>query len=470
MHNCLFRRLFAFFILCILSTNVYSKNAVLSGEIANLQNEKIYLYSGYNESVFTEIIDSTTTGNDGYFKFNINKTIGPFYTIEYQDRQVVNVILFKADSLYIKINRDGDYFELINFNGEGAFLNKFYADLSNSTAILSNMDSIVTYSPQKYQQLLETWKQKEQDSLSALIKMKHISLYAYNLMNIYIRNNYFSYHYYYGNMNSYPSLDQNFYTFEKDIKFTDSIEYIGLYEPLLYAFVCDKYQREKKNPQSPIYQKQKYSGSFEIIKRYLTGICRDYALYNLAHDDFWMQNYNDYFASIYKMKDFLNSTYTNKKIANLFNEGIKYSLEYAPGTVMKDFPMKDTTGKQYWLSDFKDKIIYIDFWYTGCGSCINAIPKHNALYEKYKNNNIVFLNLSIDGEKFINSWKKTVSAKNLEGFNVNCSKKEFEKYTQLFFTCPRYMILGKGNILKTVFAPPVNAEEDLIKIIEEENK
>jgi len=41
------------------------------------------------------------------------------------------------------------------------------------------------------------------------------------------------------------------------------------------------------------------------------------------------------------------------------------------------------------LSDFKGKVIVLDFWHTRCGSCYQKFPELERLYQKYRNNDRV---------------------------------------------------------------------------------
>jgi peroxiredoxin len=68
-----------------------------------------------------------------------------------------------------------------------------------------------------------------------------------------------------------------------------------------------------------------------------------------------------------------------------------------------NFFLKDLEGKKVELKDFKGKVIFLNFWATWCGPCKEEMPSMEALYQQFKENNFVFLTISVDYE-----GKKTV--------------------------------------------------------------
>jgi thiol-disulfide isomerase/thioredoxin len=66
----------------------------------------------------------------------------------------------------------------------------------------------------------------------------------------------------------------------------------------------------------------------------------------------------------------------------------------------KDIVADNYQGKAR-LSDFKDKLIILDFWTTSCSDCIAAFPKMEKLQQDYKNQVQIFLVNMVEDEKYI---------------------------------------------------------------------
>ena len=66
------------------------------------------------------------------------------------------------------------------------------------------------------------------------------------------------------------------------------------------------------------------------------------------------------------------------------------------GKAKLDFVVKDMNGNSVRLSDFKGKVIALNFWATWCGPCKSEIPAFVQLYDQYKDKGFVILGVSID--------------------------------------------------------------------------
>lgn len=60
-----------------------------------------------------------------------------------------------------------------------------------------------------------------------------------------------------------------------------------------------------------------------------------------------------------------------------------------------DFTLTDLEGNKVSLSDFKGKVIIVDFWATWCGPCKMEIPSFIKLQDDYQDD-VVVLGVSLD--------------------------------------------------------------------------
>ena len=61
-----------------------------------------------------------------------------------------------------------------------------------------------------------------------------------------------------------------------------------------------------------------------------------------------------------------------------------------------NWELKDLDGKTVRSSDFKGKVVVLDFWATWCGPCRAEIPNFVALRKKYAPEGLVVIGASVD--------------------------------------------------------------------------
>ncbi len=82
------------------------------------------------------------------------------------------------------------------------------------------------------------------------------------------------------------------------------------------------------------------------------------------------------------------------------------------GSPAPDFELKDLTKKPVKLSDYKGKVIFLNFWATWCKPCKEEMPSMELLYKAMKGKDFEMIAVSIDRdiakvEPFVKELKLT---------------------------------------------------------------
>ncbi|GMR20659.1 MAG: hypothetical protein BMS9Abin36_1255 [Gammaproteobacteria bacterium] len=60
-----------------------------------------------------------------------------------------------------------------------------------------------------------------------------------------------------------------------------------------------------------------------------------------------------------------------------------------------DFNLKDEDGKSYRLSDYRGKVVVLNFWATWCPPCREEMPSMERAWQKIKDENIVIIGVNV---------------------------------------------------------------------------
>src|SRR3989442_11233541 len=75
------------------------------------------------------------------------------------------------------------------------------------------------------------------------------------------------------------------------------------------------------------------------------------------------------------------------------------SAKYEPllvGMTAPDFRLPDLQGKTQRLSDYRGKVVFLNFWATWCKPCKEEMPSMQVLWENLKNQDFMMLAVSMD--------------------------------------------------------------------------
>ncbi|MFM7662941.1 MAG: TlpA family protein disulfide reductase [Bacteroidota bacterium] len=76
-----------------------------------------------------------------------------------------------------------------------------------------------------------------------------------------------------------------------------------------------------------------------------------------------------------------------------------------------NFALTNSDGKAVQLTDFRGKLVLIDFWASWCGPCRQESPNMVRIFNKFKNRNFTILSVSLDEDPV--KWKEAIAADGL---------------------------------------------------------
>ncbi|WP_299272584.1 TlpA disulfide reductase family protein [uncultured Psychroserpens sp.] len=161
---------------------------------------------------------------------------------------------------------------------------------------------------------------------------------------------------------------------------------------------------------------------------------------------------NDSFTLVKHNK--INYT-TNENIENtgLLNIGEKFPAWY----------LKDASGNLRLSSEFKEKIVVIDFWGTWCPPCKKAMPDIQKLHDKYKNQDVVVIGISVNDKP--NAAEKYFKSKDYTYLHLPYGE-ELAEQIKIKMYPTLYILNKKGNIIYAEKKYNENGLHDWSKVID----
>ncbi len=80
--------------------------------------------------------------------------------------------------------------------------------------------------------------------------------------------------------------------------------------------------------------------------------------------------------------------------------------------ISPDFELPSLSGGKYKLSDYRGKVVFINFWATWCATCKVEMPSMEKLYQTFKKDEFEMLTVSVDKDQslikpFMEKYKLT---------------------------------------------------------------
>ncbi len=158
-----------------------------------------------------------------------------------------------------------------------------------------------------------------------------------------------------------------------------------------------------------------------------------------------------------------NEAKTSQSNENSSTSNIQGDVKKAP-----DFTLVNIEGKDVSLSDYKGKVVVLDFWATWCPPCRRGIPDLIEIQNKYKNK-VAVIGISLDRENTKAGVPDFVNKMKINYPVLYFTDKVISDFGGVEAIPTTFIIDKKGNIIKKMVGlyPKSEYENQLNELIKE---
>lgn len=355
------------------------------------------------------------------------------------DTQHPEGIIFKSKDASARNNSNGRGFESKLKSRE--FLQPLMSDSTLSPAAFCRMIDQVAADELRY------WKGKKNQISRAYYENRRIQIIALQATQ---KN---TYAHQYANLHKAngTSIQNDYFTFIRHIPKLEST-HLSNFETwrlinLQVQYAYDPLLRQRVEPMDQL-------NTVDVLFR---GAVREFALADVIRLTMLREKDEN---KMYALMDRYRSLHHSTTYADILEKSYTVFQTLTVGKSAPDFALTGLDGKVYRLSDFKGKVIYLDFWASWCAPCRYEMKNHAAqLHDKFKNQDVVFLFVSMDDHS--EKWKKAVDEDRIDGIHVLSPDGNGGNFAKRYNISgiPRYMIIDRNGIMFDNNAPRPSQKE-----------
>ncbi|MBB6609608.1 TlpA family protein disulfide reductase [Pontibacter sp. Tf4] len=400
----------------LLVYNTFGQNkATLTGKITNPLSDDITVIT-YPNPLIPEEKETTVALTGNTFKLEIPVTETTLAELVHGN-EVVPVYLEPGYSLTLSFNGD-KFLKTIKFEGKGANENNYLAQYTRRFDEVEDYQVLPDNIKLNEKEFTEFLEYRRKDQLKNLEKYNSknpvsdaFKAFALSEINYGFANDKVTYpalRQRVGASKTYVSPSAGFYSFLTELEVNNGVAISPAYLAFLRNYAAHLAKATGLTETDKLY----YKKSYELISDKLQGTARSMAQAHILKQSIQQGHigYSEEILNNYKTSG------AEPEVVTWLENYLSQNSKNALGSLAPDFKLKSIDGTEVALSDFRGKIVYLNFWQAGCGLCQIELPHLQALTKQLQGKNVVFLNVGLDDDEA--RWRKTVTTKQLLGTHL----------------------------------------------------
>ena len=117
----------------------------------------------------------------------------------------------------------------------------------------------------------------------------------------------------------------------------------------------------------------------------------------------------------------------------------------SPSLSFIDFALPDLQGKQRRLSQWRGKVLVLNFWATWCPPCLEEIPLFIDFQEKYKNKGLQIIGVAIDTKDNVIDFREVLAINYPILIDTGAGMKIMEQYGNRVGSLPYSVMIDRDG-------------------------